>query len=121
MNGDTVSEKSEALVRANLLDVFAERDGEKRLAAITTIYADDVVFADPEGTVTGWDALNAKAQGLLDGAPGFVFTPTSPVLLNQDAGYLAWAFGPEGADPVARGVDVSFIENGRIVKLYTFL
>ena len=45
------------LLTANLHDVFGNRDSAARRAAIERTYAPDVVFTDPEGSVTGWDAL----------------------------------------------------------------
>jgi hypothetical protein len=116
-----MTDQIEALMRANLLEVFGERDHERRRAAIARTYADDVVFSDPDEVVTGHDALDAKAASILAGAPGFVFSPAGRVYVNQDLGYLAWGFGPEGAPPVVRGVDMAFFRDGRIAKVYTLL
>jgi len=109
------------LMRTNLLEVFGERDPARRKAAIARTYRPDVRFTDPEETVTGHDAIDAKAQGLLDGAPGFAFTPDGEVRVVGDLGYQAWAFGPAGGPPVARGVDIALVEHGVIAKLYTVL
>lgn len=109
------------LMLANLLEVFGERDPERREAAIARTYAPDVVFTDPDEVTTGHQALNEKAQRLLDGAPGFVFSPAGPVYENHDLGYLAWDFGPEGHDPVVSGMDICFIADGVIAKVYTLL
>ena len=84
------------LMRANLLEVFNERDAERRRAAAARTYHPDVQFADPEETVVGRAALDAKAQALLDRAPTFVFSPAGQVRQSADLGYLAWGFGPEG-------------------------
>ncbi|MFJ6651554.1 nuclear transport factor 2 family protein [Microbacterium sp. NPDC091313] len=111
----------QALMTANLLEVFGERDPQRRRAAIERIYTDDVEFLDPDEITTGLDALDAKAQRLLDQAPGFVFSPAGPVYVNHDMGYLAWNFGPEGEAPVVRGVDTCFIRDGRISRVYTLL
>lgn len=109
------------LLTANLLDVFGNRDATARREAIERVYAEDVVFTDPDGPVTGWDALEAKAAGLLDGAPEtFAFADAGPVYLGASNGALAWTFGPEG-EPVARGVDVIEVRDGRIVSLLTLL
>ncbi|MBL7258025.1 nuclear transport factor 2 family protein [Paractinoplanes lichenicola] len=112
---------NEELMRANLLEVFNERDAGRRRAAIARIYAPDVQFNEPDEPVVGHAALDAKAQGILDGAPGFVFTPDGPAQANQDLGYLAWNLGPEGQAPVVRGRDIALIADGRIVKVYTLL
>lgn len=111
----------EELMRANLLEVFGERDGERRRAAIARTYTDDVRFLDPDEVVTGPDALDAKAQRLLDEAPGFVFRPAGAVHVVHDLGHLPWEFGPEGQPPVVRGVDVALVRDGRIASVYTFL
>jgi hypothetical protein len=111
----------EDLLRANLLDVFGERDPERRRAAVERTYTPDVTFADPEETVVGHQALADKAQRLLDDAPGFVFRPDGPARVVQDLGHLAWAFGPEGQDPVVRGIDVVLVTDGRISRVYTML
>jgi hypothetical protein len=112
---------TEELMRANLLDVFNERDAARRRAAIDRTYVADVEFSDPEETVVGREALHAKAQRLLDGAPGFVFRPAGAVQVNHDLGYLAWEFGPEGQPPVVRGVDIALVADGLVARLYTLL
>lgn len=116
-----MTDRLEDLMTANLLRVFNERDGDLRRAAIAATYAEDVVFADPEGAVRGHAALDAKAQALLDGAPGLVFSADGPVRQAQDLGHLAWHFGPVGGAPVASGIDVALVRDGRIVRLWTLL
>lgn len=113
----TVSE----LLTANLIEVFGNRDAASRRAAIESSFAPDVVFTDPEETVTGWDALEAKAAGLIDGTPGdFAFRDDGLAYTSDDTGVQGWTFGPEGA-PVARGVDILTVRDGRIVELRTLL
>ncbi|MFB2554863.1 nuclear transport factor 2 family protein [Herbiconiux liangxiaofengii] len=116
-----MTDSTEDLMNANLLEVFGQRDPALRRAAIERTYTDDVVFLDPDEIVEGYDALDTKAGKLLDDAPGFVFSPGGPVYVNHDMGYLAWNFGPEGQPPVVRGVDTCFIRDGRIAKVYTLL
>jgi ketosteroid isomerase-like protein len=109
------------LLAANLHEVFGNRDAAARRAAIERVYAEDVEFVDPEGEVRGWDALEAKAAGLLAGAPvTFAFAEVGPVYLGDGTGALAWRFGPAG-EPVARGVDVVEVRDGRIHTLRTLL
>jgi hypothetical protein len=109
------------LMRSNLLEVFGERDAERRRAVIARTYDPDVVFADPDEVVTGRDALDAKAQRLLDDSPGFVFSPVGHVHVTHDLGYLAWTFGPEGEPPVVRGADIAIVRDGMIASIYTLL
>lgn len=109
------------LLQANLHGVFGERDRERRRAAVAATYTEDVRFTDPEETVVGRDALEAKAAGLLDGAPGFVFAEAGPVCAAGDRAALAWTFGPEGGEPVARGIDVVTLRGDRISEVLTLL
>ncbi len=109
------------LMRSNLHSVFAERDETVRLAAIERTYADDVLFTDPEGTVSGREVLNQKARELLERSPGFVFAEDGPIYADDTLGCLAWRFGPDGQPAVARGIDVASISDGRIATLHTII
>jgi hypothetical protein len=109
------------LLDANLHRVFGERDAAARRAAIDEVYTEDVVFSDPEGAVTGREALAAKADELLRDLPeAFAFTEDGPHYEAGDSGALAWALGPAGT-PVARGIDLIVARDGRIAELRTLL
>jgi ketosteroid isomerase-like protein len=109
------------LLESNLHRVFGNRDAESRRAAIEATYTDDVVFTDPEGAAVGWDALEAKAAALLDGAPAdFEFGEDGIAYTGTDSGALAWSFGPVGS-PVARGIDLITVRDGRISDIRTLL
>jgi hypothetical protein len=111
----------EQLLHRNLHEVFAERDPERRWKAIERTYAEDVSFIDPEGEVVGRRALGERAQKLLDTAPDdFVFEEDGPRYAGIDSAALAWRFGPSG-NPVARGIDVLTIRNGRVSALRTLV
>ena len=108
------------LLAANLHDVFGNRDALTRHAAIERVYSEDVVFTDPDGTVHGRTAVEAKAAALLAGVPSdFVFTEDGERYVGTEIGALAWAFGPDGA-PAARGIDVITVANGAITSVRTF-
>ena len=109
------------LLYSNLHEVFAERNPNDRRAAIERTYAEDVKFIDPEGEVVGWQALNNRAQKLLDGATAdFVFEEDSPRYVSGDTAALDWRFGPPGS-PVARGIDILTVRDGRVIVLRTLL
>jgi SnoaL-like domain len=109
------------LLYSNLHEVFAERDPERRRAAIERTYTDDVTFIDPDGAVVGRQALSDKAQKLLDGGQAdFVFEEDSPRYVGTDTAALAWRVGPPG-HPVARGIDILTIHDGRVSVLRTLL
>lgn len=109
------------LLDANLHLVFGNRDGAARRRVIDDVYTDDVAFTDPEGTVTGRAALDERAAALLAGTPDdFAFVEDGPWYIGTNAGALAWTFGPPDA-PVARGIDVITVRDGRISELRTIL
>ena len=109
------------LMEANLLGVFNERDAQRRVATIQSIYAPDVRWTDDEGIIVGRAALEAKATALQSQMQGLVFTKASPVYQTHGLGYLAWKLGPDGGDPVASGFDVAVVRNDLISELYTVI
>ncbi|HEY2437989.1 MAG TPA: nuclear transport factor 2 family protein, partial [Solirubrobacteraceae bacterium] len=84
-------------------------------------YTEDVIWSDPEMTVHGHDALNQRAQDVLDGLPGFVFRAAGPVHVLRDLGHLAFIQGPPEQPPAITGYDVALVRDGRIAVLYTLV
>jgi hypothetical protein len=111
----------EPLMERNLLEVFGQRDSERRAAAIADLYTADCTFFEADEQVTGREALNVKIGSILKDAPGFVFRAAGRAQFNHDLGRLRWQFGPPGAAPVVTGMDIALFEHGRIRTLYTFL
>lgn len=104
-----------------LQDVFNEPDAARRVSVIAEVFADDVVFTDPEMAVIGRADLAAAITALLAQGPGFVFSPAGPFRGVGGLGIRAWRLGPPGAEPVLGGVDVIEVVDGRIAKLWTML
>jgi hypothetical protein len=52
------------LLRANLHEVFLERDPDARRAAIERTYAEDVRFIDAEAEAVGRDAIGERVASL---------------------------------------------------------
>lgn len=109
------------LMERNLLEVFGQRNPELRKSVISEIYAEDCIFFEGNEKIVGRDALNARVDKILQGAPGFTFRMAGPPQVNHDHGRLLWQFGPERAAPVVTGMDVAVFERGRIHALYTFI
>jgi len=42
-------------------------------------------------------------------------------VVNHNLGRAIWAAGPVGKPPVAQGMDIAQIEDGKIKSLYVFL
>jgi hypothetical protein len=109
------------LLLANLFAVFNVRDPERRLEAIARNYTKDVAWTDPDGTTRGHEAMNEKAQTLLDRMPDFVFSAAGPVHVSSDLGLLAFNMGVPEHSPSVTGFDVAVVRDGRIAALHTLL
>ena len=102
-------------------EVFSERDPEKRREAIERTYAEDVRFIDPDDEVVGRQALNDRAQKILDDAPAdFVLEEDGLGYVSPDTAVQAWRFGPPGS-PVVRGIDVLTVSGGRVSVVRTLI
>jgi SnoaL-like domain len=109
------------LMLINLFAVFNERDPERRLKAIAANYTENVIWSDPERTFHGHEALNERAQELLDDMPDFVFTAAGPVHVLRDLGHLPFNQGVPEQPPAIGGYDVALVRDGRIAVLYTIV
>ena len=103
------------------LHVFSERDPEKRRAAIERTYVEDVRFIDPDGESVGREALNDRAQKILDDAPAeFVLEEDGLAYVSTDTAVQPWRFGPPGS-PVVRGIDILTVSDGRVSVVRTLI
>jgi ketosteroid isomerase-like protein len=109
------------LMLINLFAVFNERDAERRSKAIADNYTEDVIWTDPEGTTRGHEALNERAQNLLDGMPDFVFTAGGQIHVSRELGHLAFNLGLPEQPPAVSGHDVALVRDERIAVLYTLV
>ena len=108
------------LVHMNL-QVFSERDPEKRRAAIERTYVEDVRFIDPGGESVGREALNDRAQKILDDAPAdFLLEEDGLAYVGPDTAVQPWRFGPPGS-PVVRGIDILTVRDGRVSVVRTLI
>jgi hypothetical protein len=103
------------------LHVFSERDPEKRRAAIQRTYVEDVRFIDPDGESVGREALNDRAQKILDDAPAdFLLEEDGLAYVSPDIAVQPWRFGPPGS-PVVRGIDILTVSDGRVAVVRTLI
>lgn len=116
------AEAYDALMQANLVRVFSERDATRRSAAISDLYAADAVLYEPGHAAKGQAAIDQAVAALLTMLPpAFVFAADGPAVGHHGLGRLRWRGGPPGAAPVVTGTDVARIEHGRIQSLHVFL
>ena len=109
------------LMRGNLLDVFSQPDPERRARASAEIYANDIVWHEPDRIVRGLAALDSRATELLAESPGWVLRPAGPISVTDDLGHLAWHFGPADQPPVVSGMDIARCRDDVIVELWTLI
>jgi hypothetical protein len=102
-------------------EVFSERDRDKRRAAIERTYTEDVRFIDPDAEVVGRQALNDRAQKILDDAPvDFVLEEDGLAYVSPDTAAQAWSFGPPGS-PAVRGIDILSVSDGLVSVVRTLI
>jgi ketosteroid isomerase-like protein len=112
----------DALMQANVIRVFSERNSNLRLAALGELYAEDATLYDPETVATGREAISKAVDNLLLSLPpDFVFSATGHAVGHNGVGRLFWRAGPPNGPVAVTGIDVAHIENGRIKLLYVFV
>jgi len=110
------------IMEDNLHLVWNERDARIRLDAIKKIYASDASLYHIGDQVTGHEAINDSVTALKHSLPpDFEFTLLKPAVVNRNLGRAIWSAGPVGKPPVAQGMDIAQIEDGKIKSLYVFL
>jgi hypothetical protein len=117
-------ENSAKLLEDSLLVIWNDRDAAKRLAAMKEVYAADMVFYESnEGpAITGYQPINdliAKLQA--QWPPEFRFELNRPSQVNHQVQHISWTLGIPGQPPVATGMDIAIIEDGKIKSLHLFL
>jgi hypothetical protein len=112
----------DALMQANLIRVFGERDADRRRAALQELYAEDATLYEPQAVVTGREAISGAVDSLLVSMPPhFVFTPAGHAVGHNGVGRLFWRAGPPDGPVAVTGTDVAHVEGGRIKSLHVFL
>ena len=76
------------LMERNLLEVFGQRDSDRRKVAINELYTEDCTFFEAEEQIVGRDPISEKVEHILQDAPGFVFGLVGTPQVNHDHGRL---------------------------------
>jgi hypothetical protein len=112
------------LLEDSLLVIWNDRDADRRLEAMKKIYAPDIHFYESNTgeAIVGHQAINALISKLQTEWPiEFEFALNKSSQVNHATQIIFWNLGPQGAPPVATGVDVAITENDLIKSLYLFL
>src|SRR3977135_1578530 len=101
------------LMLRNLSEVFGERDSERRLAAIKSLYSEDAVFFEAEQRFEGRQAISDAVAALQASFPAeFEFSAAAPPARNHDVGRLFWRLGPAGSPPLVNRMGVGPCKEG---------
>jgi len=112
----------DALMQANLVRVFNERNPDRRRTALAELYTDDATLYDPETVATGQEAISETVSNLLLRLPpNFTFSAAGHAVGHNGVARLFWRAGPPDGPAAITGTDVAHIEDGRIKRLYVFL
>jgi SnoaL-like domain len=112
----------DALMQANIVRVFNERNPDRRRLALGELYTEDATLYDPETAATGRQAISEAVDSLHRILPAdFVFTATGYAVGHNGAARLFWRAGPPDGPAAITGTDVAHIEDGRIKLLYVFV
>ena len=112
------------LLEDSLLVIWNDRNAERRLEAMKTIYATDIHFFESNSgePIVGHRAINELISKLQREWPlEFVFELIKPSQVNHATQIISWTLGLQGTTPVTTGMDVAIIENDLVKSLYLFL
>jgi len=112
------------LLEDSLLVIWNDRNSDRRLEAMKSIYAKNInFFENNTGTaVTGHDSINDLISKLqMEWPVEFQFELNKPSQVNHDVQIVSWNLGPKGTEPIATGSDVAVVEDDLIKTLYLFL
>lgn len=112
----------DALMQANLVRVFGQRDPAARIAAIRELYAENATLHEPHHSASGHAAISRAVTELLGNMPpDFVFAALQPARGHHGVGRLRWRAGPPDGPVMATGTDVAVVKDGVIQPLHVFL
>ncbi len=111
------------LMRANLTNVFNERDTGLSMVAIGELYAKgSMLYEPPDKAAEGHAAISDAVTHLLASLPpDFAFTATGPALGHHSIGRLRWQPGPPNGPVAVSGMDIALFHDGRIHSLHVFI
>jgi hypothetical protein len=101
------------LIERNVLEVFGERDSERRESVINELCGELHLLRSRRSDRRS-RRPECKGEQILKEAPGLIFRVGGPAEVNHDLGRTRWHFGPNGVASVVTGMDVAVFKEGRI-------
>ncbi|KWT72976.1 hypothetical protein APY04_0026 [Hyphomicrobium sulfonivorans] len=112
----------DALMQANLAQVFSQRDATHRMAAIEELYATDAVLYEPDTAVSGHAAISQAVETLLSHLPpNTFFTAIGPAVGHHGLARLRWQAASSGGLVIVTSTDVARFEGARIKTLHVLI
>ncbi len=116
-----MSYSTSTLLKRNLHDVFGESDPARRRAVMEEIYAEDVVFYDPnKGVYRGRDEIDRIASAIKATHPDFRYQLIAEPEELGNSARGKWVSGRPGEAPAYAGTDFVLAREGRITAIYLF-
>ncbi|RZJ73038.1 nuclear transport factor 2 family protein [Flavobacterium sp.] len=110
------------LVEKNLRQVWAQRDASERIKIIESLYSADAKLFEEGHQTSGYEAINDAVTNVLQNFPQeFTFFLLRPIAVNGNMAKTSWGIGSDLQAPVATGIDITLVEDGKIKALYVFL
>jgi hypothetical protein len=112
-----------ATVVDSYIAAWNETDAGSRRALISDTFAENATYVDPLVTGEGADGIDAMIGGVQGAYPGHSFKLVSGPDAHHDRVRFTWhMFGPDGAGPVAIGLDFATVaDDGRLQDVTGFL
>ncbi|HWF77909.1 MAG TPA: nuclear transport factor 2 family protein [Caulobacteraceae bacterium] len=113
-----------ASIATRYLEIWNERDGDKRRALIAALWAADASFRDPIAAADGVAGIDQVIEGVQNRFPDFRFRQIGAADGFGDYVRLSWGLGPDlgpnGVDAPIRGTDFGLVEHGRLKDVTGF-
>lgn len=97
-----------------------ETDPERRGALIAETWTEDARYLDPVMQGEGHAGIDAMIEGAQARFRSLRFTRDGGVDTHNGRMRFAWALGPEGGAPIARGTDFAVVVGDRLASVTGF-
>lgn len=98
-----------------------EPDPSRRRALIAQTWTADGNYLDPFMAGDGPDGIDTMIKGVQDQFPGYVMRRTGEIDAHHDRVRFTWELATESGLPMAGGLDVGIVADGRLRSITGFI